>query len=167
MNKEQTVTEALSLGLSQELVDFSVNTMNNRALNSEGITLGDKIKIIGFPETGNSQKFEGRDEVTNWVDVLTEGDRDTISLGNLIGTPKIAKYFNKERAKLTNEDEEALTELSDNFDAAKGIKVSSKRVLDALVDIAKNHVGKTFECTGIARNCGKSKLSTRYFWQEV
>lgn len=148
--KKETVVNA---GISEEIASFVMSKeRDNRTLNQEGIEIGDKFTIIGIADKPSEQSIEGK--MRKWVDVLTTGDRQTISIARLVGTSKRNKYFDKTKRAGENEDGELLVELSEDFTSRKLLELPNREA-DALVEVATNHINKTYECVGIARECGQ------------
>lgn len=150
----KTLTDA---GISEEVAKFVSVERGNRVLNSEGLEIGNKLKLKAISETVNSGVITGQDGVRKWVTILTTGDAESVSISRLVGTAKRAKYFNTERG----ED----VELKDGLDMDKVLALP-RREVDALVEVAKNYLGKTLEVVGIARNCGQFQ-QTFYLFQVI
>lgn len=143
------------LGISDEIAKFVVVERGNRALNAEGLELGNKFTLKAIPETLSESTIE--EKLRKWVSILTTGDADSVSISRLVGTAKRAKYFNTERGE--------------DVELKEGLKLDEvltlpRRELDALVEIQKNYLGKTLEVVGIARNCGQF-AQTFYLFQVV
>ena len=133
-------------GISEEVAKFVSVERGNRVLNSEGLEIGNKLKLKAISETVNSGVINGQNEIRQWVTILTTGDAESVSISRLVGTAKRAKYFNTERG----ED----VELKKGFNIDDAL-ILPRREADALVEIAKNYLNKTLEVVGIARNCGQ------------
>lgn len=143
------------LGISDEIAKFVVVERGNRALNAEGLELGNKFTLKTIPETLSESTIE--EKLRKWVSILTTGDADSVSISRLVGTAKRAKYFNTKRG----ED----VELKEGLELDEVLTLPH-RELDALVEIKKNYLGKTLEVVGIARNCGQF-AQTFYLFQVV
>ena len=153
--QENSMKVLTDLGISDEIAKFVVVERGNRALNAEGLELGNKFTLKAIPETLSESTIE--EKLRKWVSILTTGDADSVSISRLVGTAKRAKYFNTERGE--------------DVDLKEGLKLDEvltlpRRELDALVEIQKNYLGKTLEVVGIARNCGQF-AQTFYLFQVV
>ena len=153
--QENSMKVLTDLGISDEIAKFVVVERGNRALNAEGLELGNKFTLKAIPETLSESTIE--EKLRKWVSILTTGDADSVSISRLVGTAKRAKYFNTERGE--------------DVELKEGLKLDEvltlpRRELDALVDIHKNYLGKTLEVVGIARNCGQF-AQTFYLFQVV
>ena len=142
--QENSMKVLTDLGISDEIAKFVVVERGNRALNAEGLELGNKFTLKAIPETLSESTIE--EKLRKWVSILTTGDADSVSISRLVGTAKRAKYFNTERGE--------------DVELKEGLKLDEvltlpRRELDALVEIQKNYLGKTLEVVGIARNCGQ------------
>lgn len=148
--------DAIAAGLSEQVADFVLSKQrNNRALNQEGMEVGDKITIVGVADkTSDSVIDNVRRE---WVDVLTTGDRNTISISRLVGTSKRNKYFAEGRPETTV--------IEGGYDAKKVLTLPNREA-DALIAVLANHVGKTYQVVAIAENCGQFD-QTFYLFAEV
>lgn len=148
--------DALKAGLSDEVVAFVMSDQrNNRALNQEGMEIGDKFTIIGVAGKPSEHVIDGQSR--QWVDVLTTGDRNTISISRLVGTAKRNKYFAEGRPE--NEV------INGGYDSAKVLTLPNREG-DALVEIMSKHIGKTYQVVAIAENCGNFD-QTFYLFAEV
>lgn len=140
--------DVINAGISAEVAAFVTSEeRNNRALNQEGMEVGDKITILGVAEKVSS--FTGEDgKVRQYVEVMTTGDRNSVSISRLVGTAKRAKYF------------------GDDY-ATKYGKVLElpRREGDALIEVTKL-VGKTFAVAAVAEECGQFD-QTFYLFAEV
>ena len=153
--QENSMKVLTDLGISDEIAKFVVVERGNRALNAEGLELGNKFTLKAIPETLSESTIE--EKLRRWVSILTTGDADSVSISRLVGTAKRAKYFNTERGE--------------DVELKEGLKLDEvltlpRRELDALVEIQKNYLGKTLEVVGIARNCGQF-AQTFYLFQVV
>lgn len=153
--QENSMKVLTDLGISDEIAKFVVVERGNRALNAEGLELGNKFTLKAIPETLSESTIE--EKLRKWVSILTTGDADSVSISRLVGTAKRAKYFNTERGE--------------DVELKEGLKLDEvltlpRRELDALVEIQKNYLGKTLEVVGIARNCGQF-AQTFYLFQVV
>ena len=153
--QENSMKVLTDLGISDEIANFVVVERGNRALNAEGLELGNKFTLKAIPETLSESTIE--EKLRKWVSILTTGDADSVSISRLVGTAKRAKYFNTERGE--------------DVELKEGLKLDEvltlpRRELDALVEISKNYLGKTLEVVGIARNCGQF-AQTFYLFQVV
>ena len=153
--QENSMKVLTDLGISDEIAKFVVVERGNRALNAEGLELGNKFTLKAIPETLSESTIE--EKLRKWVSILTTGDADSVSISRLVGTAKRAKYFNTERGE--------------DVELKEGLKLDEvltlpRRELDALVEIQKNYLGKTLEVVGIARNCGQF-AQTFYLFQIV
>lgn len=135
---------------------------NNRTLNSEGVAVGDKVTLIGFPEElsefTSGTNADGSPRTIKFVNLLTEGDRSNLSLGALVGTPKRAKYFAK--------DGGYLAEAMEGVNLDEAVKLP-QREGDAIRALAKDYIGTTFECIAVAEGCGRTGQSKFYLWRVV
>ena len=155
--QENSMKVLTDLGISDEIAKFVVVERGNRALNAEGLELGNKFTLKAISETVNSGVITGQNEVRKWVTILTTGDADSVSISRLVGTAKRAKYFDTERGE--------------DVELKEGLKLDEvltlpRRELDALVEIQKKYLGKTLEVVGVARNCGQF-AQTFYLFQVV
>ena len=153
--QENSMKVLTDLGISDEIAKFVVVERGNRALNAEGLELGNKFTLKAIPETLSESTIE--EKLRKWVSILTTGDADSVSISRLVGTAKRAKYFNTERGE--------------DVELKEGLKLDEvltlpRRELDALVEIQKNYLGKTLEVVCIARNCGQF-AQTFYLFQIV
>lgn len=156
------LTEA---GISDVVANFVFGKdRNNKVLNSEGLELGNTITLTGIASDVSESEIEGA--LRQWVDVLCEGDRSTVSIARLVSTDKKSYFTDESRKEETTADGEKCLELADDFDMNKRF-VLPRREADALLDIQQNHIGTTLKLTGIARGCGKSKDRTYLLWQTV
>lgn len=147
--------DVLAAGLSEEVAAFVMSEQrNNRVLNQEGIEVGNKITIVGIADKV-SESVIGN-ESRQWVDVLTTGDRSTITISRLVGTAKRNKYFANDRPE---------TEIiAGGYDPAKVLTLPNREA-EALVAVQKL-VGKTYQVVAIAENCGQFD-QTFYLFAEV
>lgn len=147
--------DVLAAGLSEEVAAFVMSEQrNNRVLNQEGIEVGNKITIVGVADKV-SESVIGN-ESRQWVDVLTTGDRNTITISRLVGTAKRNKYFANDRPE---------TEIiAGGYDPAKVLTLPNREA-EALVAVQKL-VGKTYQVVAIAENCGQFD-QTFYLFAEV
>lgn len=148
--------DVIAAGISEEVAAFVMSEQrNNRALNVEGMEIGDKITIVGVADKPSESVIYGASR--QWVDVLTTGDRNSISISRLVGTAKRNKYFAEGRPE---------TEvIAGGYDAAKVLTLPNREG-DALVEIATKHIGKTYQVVAIAENCGNFD-QTFYLFAEV
>ena len=148
--------EAIAAGLSEEVAAFVLSKeRNNRTLNQEGMEIGDKITIVGVAD--KVSEFTGDDgKVRKYVDVMTTGDRNTISISRLVGTAKRAKYFASDRPDTTIID--------GGYDDAKVLNLP-RHEADALIAVA-GLKGKTYQVVAIAEDCG-TYSQTYYLFAEV
>lgn len=148
--------DVIAAGISEEVAAFVMSEQrNNRALNVEGMEIGDKITIVGVADKPSESVIDGASR--QWVDVLTTGDRNSISISRLVGTAKRNKYFAEGRPE---------TEvIAGGYDAAKVLTLPNREG-DALVEIATKHIGKTYQVVAIAENCGNFD-QTFYLFAEV
>lgn len=147
--------DVIAAGLSEEVVAFVMSEQrNNRALNQEGMEIGDKITIVGVADKVSESVIDNQNR--QWVDVLTTGDRNTISISRLVGTAKRNKYFADGRPE---------TEvIAGGYDASKVLTLPNREA-EALVAVQKL-VGKTYQVVAIAENCGQFD-QTFYLFAEV
>jgi hypothetical protein len=144
--------DLISAGISEEIAAFVMSeNRNNRALNQEGMEIGDKITIVGISDKPSESVIDGVSR--QWVDVLTTGDRNTVSIARLVGTQKRSKYFKEGR----NEQKKAY--------APEKLLTLPSREGDALTAVI-GLVGKTYEVVEIAENCGNFD-QTFYLFAEV
>lgn len=148
--------DVIAAGISEEVAAFVMSEQrNNRALNVEGMEIGDKITITGIADKPSESVIDGQSR--QWVDVLTTGDRNTISISRLVGTAKRNKYFAEGRPE---------TEvISGGYDPAKVLTLPNREG-DALVEVMSKHIGKTYQVVAIAENCGNFD-QTFYLFAEV
>lgn len=147
--------DALAAGLSEEVAAFVTGEQrNNKALNQEGMEIGDRITIVGVADKPSESVID--DQVRQWVDVLTTGDRNTISISRLVGTAKRAKYFASGRPETQI--------ISGGYDPEKVLTLP-RREGDALVTVL-GLVGKTYQVVAIAEECGNFD-QTFYLFAEV
>lgn len=136
--------DALAVGLSEEVAAFvTSDARNNRALNQEGMEIGDTITITGVADKVSESVIDGQNR--QWVDVLTTGDRQTISISRLVGTSKRSKYFADGRAE---------TQVIDGGYKPEDVLTLPNREADALVTVL-GLVGNTYKVVAIAENCGQ------------
>ena len=157
MLKEELVKSNVPATLAEQVTSAE---RNNRTLNSEGVGVGDKIKIVALPEKlsefENGVDANGKPRITKFVNLATEGDRANLSLGALVGTPKRAKYFT----------DEYVTDVAKDFEKRE-ILTLPQREADALKYVADNLIGKTVECVCVAENCGRDANRTFYLWSLI
>lgn len=148
--------DVIAAGISEEVAAFVMSEQrNNRALNVEGMEIGDKITITGIADKPSESVIDGQSR--QWVDVLTTGDRNTISISRLVGTAKRNKYFAENRPE---------TEvIAGGYDAAKVLTLPNREG-DALVEVMTKHIGKTYQVVAIAENCGNFD-QTFYLFAEI
>ena len=148
--------DVIAAGISEEVAAFVMSEQrNNRALNVEGMEIGDKITITGIADKPSESVIDGQSR--QWVDVLTTGDRNTISISRLVGTAKRNKYFAENRPE---------TEvIAGGYDAAKVLTLPNREG-DALVEVITKHIGKTYQVVAIAENCGNFD-QTFYLFAEI
>lgn len=148
--------DVIAAGISEEVAAFVMSEQrNNRALNVEGMEIGDKITITGVADKPSESVIDGQSR--QWVDVLTTGDRNTISISRLVGTAKRNKYFAEGRPE---------TEvIAGGYDPAKVLTLPNREG-DALVEVMSKHIGKTYQVVAIAENCGNFD-QTFYLFAEV
>lgn len=147
--------DVIAAGLSEEVAAFVMSEQrNNRALNQEGMEIGDKITIVGVADKVSESVIDNQNR--QWVDVLTTGDRNTITISRLVGTAKRNKYFANGRPE---------TEIiAGGYDPAKVLTLPNREA-EALVAVQKL-VGKTYQVVAIAENCGQFD-QTFYLFAEV
>lgn len=147
--------DVIAAGISEEVAAFVMSEQrNNRALNVEGMEIGDKITIVGIADKPSESVIDGASR--QWVDVLTSGDRNSISISRLVGTAKRNKYFAEGRPE---------TEvIAGGYDANKVLTLPNREA-DALVAVL-GLVGKTYQVVAIAENCGNFD-QTFYLFAEV
>lgn len=147
--------DVIAAGLSEEVAEFVMSKQrNNRALNQEGMELGDKITIVGIADKVSESVINN--ESRQWVDVLTTGDRNTITISRLVGTAKRNKYFADGRPE---------TEvIASGYDPAKVLTLPNREA-EALIAVQKL-IGKTYQVVAIAENCGQFD-QTFYLFAEV
>ena len=154
MLKEDLVKSNVPATLAEQVTS---SERNNRTLNSEGVMVGDKIKIVSLPEKlsefENGVDANGKPRITKFVNLSTEGDRQNLSLGALVGTPKRAKYFT----------DTYITDKAKDFDERE-ILTLPQREADALKYVADNLLGKTVECVCVADRCGRDANRQFYLW---
>ena len=148
--------EAIQAGLSQDVAEFVLsNERDNKALNQEGMEIGDKITIVGVAD--KVSQFTGKDgEVRKYVDVMTTGDRNTISISRLVGTAKRARYFDKDREG---------TQVIKGGYKDEDVLVLPRHEADALIAVL-GLKGKTYQVVAIAEDCGIYS-QTYYLFAEV
>lgn len=119
----------IKLGVSETVANFIFVDKANKVVNAEGLEVGDIFTITGIASELSS--FNGNE----YVSFTCQGARDSISLGKLLGTAKVAKYFSPEIAE-------------------KAI-VFPRRMGEAVEFVLTNLVGKPIMCIDIAENCGQ------------
>lgn len=155
MKKEEEINELVNAGISEEVAKFVFSdTRNNKALNAEGMEIGDEITIEGIADKPSESVIDGVSR--QWIDVLTTGDRASISIAKLVGTAKKAKYFAANRPDTKF--------MAGGFDNSK-VLILPTREGDALKAVAKL-IGKTYKVVAIAENCG-TYIQTYYLFAEV
>lgn len=118
-----------NLGVSEKVATFILETKGNKVINAEGLEVGDTFTVLGVdPELGT---YLGRE----YVNFKCSGARESISLGKLVGTEKVEKYFSPEIA-------------------ATAIRFP-RHMAEAVEYILTNLVGKTIVCTDIQEDCGQ------------
>lgn len=147
--------DVIKVGISEEVAAFVMSEQrNNRALNQEGMEIGDKITIVGVADKVSESVIDNQNR--QWVDVLTTGDRNTISISRLVGTAKRYKYFAKGRPE---------TEIiAGGYDPAEVLTLPNREA-EALIAVQKL-VGKTYQVVAIAEKCGQFD-QTFYLFAEV
>lgn len=156
MKKENEINELVNAGISEEVANFVYSdTRNNKALNAEGMEIGDEITIKGIADKPSESVIDGVSR--QWVDVLTTGDRASISIARLVGTAKRTKYFDANRPDTTF--------IAGGFDESKALTLPMREG-DALKAVA-NLIGKTYKVVAIAENCGTVYAQTYYLFAEV
>lgn len=156
MKKEELTESLLESGISEEIVNFiTSDSRNNKSLNAEGLEIGDKIKIIGIADKISESVIDKA--VRQWVDVLTTGDRNTISVSRLVGTNKRAKYFASNRPNTQV--------IEGGYDNRKLLTLPNREG-DALLEIANHHINITYEVVAIAEQCGQFE-QTFYLFAEA
>ena len=148
--------DAIKAGLSQDVAEFVLSKeRDNKALNQEGMEIGDKITIVGVAD--KVSEFTGDDDqVRKYVDVMTTGDRNTISISRLVGTAKRARYFAKDRKE---------TQVIEGGYKDEDLLVLPRHEADALIAVL-GLVGKTYQVVAIAEDCGIYS-QTYYLFAEV
>ena len=139
-------------GISAEMAAFAIDERANRVMNSEGLELGDKFTIVGMASKPDGFKND-KDELISYAAVNVTGDRDTISLNRLVGSPK-EKYFADGRNDQKME-----------YDPAKVLRLP-RRIGDAMVAIQKLS-GHTYQLVEIAEGCGRDADREYYRFVEV
>lgn len=148
--------DVIAAGISEEVAAFVMSEQrNNRVLNVEGMEIGDKITITGIADKPSESVIDGQSR--QWVDVLTTGDRNTISISRLVGTAKRNKYFAKGRPETKV--------IAGGYDPAKVLTLPNREG-DALVEVMSKHIGNTYQVVAIAENCGNFD-QTFYLFAEV
>ena len=139
-------------GISAAMAAFAIDEKANRVLNSEGLELGDTFKIVGMADVPDSFTNDD-DEVVSYASVIVVGDRDTISLNRLVGSPK-EKYFadGRNKQKLA-------------YDITKVLRLP-RRIGEAMAAIQKL-AGHSFKLVEIAENCGRDGSREYYRFVEV
>lgn len=118
-----------NLGVSEKVATFILETKGNKVINAEGLEVGDTFTVLGVdPELGS---YLGRE----YVNFKCSGAREAISLGKLVGTEKIEKYFSP-----------AIAETAIRF---------PRHMAEAVEFVLTNLVGKPITCTAIEENCGQ------------
>ena len=162
MLKEELVKSNVPATLAEQVTS---SERNNRTLNSEGVAVGDRVKIEALPEAlsefteilSKEQLNAGKKpEVRKFVNLATSGDRSNLSLGALVGTPKRVKYFTPKY----------ITDQLEGFDLKDAVQLP-QREADAVKEIADKYIGTTFECVAMAENCGSAGNRTFYLWRIV
>ena len=148
--------DVIAAGISEEVAAFVMSKeRNNRTLNQEGMEIGDKITIVGVAD--KVSEFTGEDgKVRKYVDVMTTGDRSTISISRLVGTAKRARYFAPERPDTTI--------IEGGYNADKVLTLP-RHEADALMAVASLK-GKTYQVVAMAEDCGIYS-QTYYLFAEV
>lgn len=148
--------DVIAAGISEEVAAFVLSKeRNNRALNQEGMEIGDKITIVGVAD--KVSEFTGDDGgVRKYVDVMTTGDRNSISISRLVGTAKRAKYFASDRPDTTI--------IEGGYDPAKVLNLP-RHEADALMAVA-GLKGHTYQVVAIAEDCG-TYSQTYYLFAEI
>jgi hypothetical protein len=144
MDKETFVSNGQ---YSDEVANFVFSKdRNNKALNQEGMEIGDTITLAAMPTTVTENIIGGK--AARWLDIICTGDRSAISISRLVGTAKVAKYFGDEIA------------------ANPKILKLPRREADALEAIRTQYIGHTFRVAAIAEECGQFE-QTYYLFEEV
>lgn len=144
-----------SAGLSENVAKFLNSPVQGGArFNNDPLSIGDTITIGGISE--ELGEFDG----SNYVNIDCTGDRQILSLGKLVGTPKRKKYFAVEST--------TKHVLADGvtWDSADLLDLTQMTKAEAAVHVNTNLVGHTFEVVGIAYDCGYVGR-TFVLWREV
>lgn len=152
---EVTMDSLRSAGLSENVAKFLSSAAQKEArFNNDPLSIGDTITISGISE--QLGEFDG----SNYVNIDCTGDRQILSLGKLVGTPKRKKYFGVDSA--------TKHVLADGvtWDSADLLDLTQMTKGEAAVHVNSNLKGHTFEVVGIAYDCGYVGR-TFVLWREV
>lgn len=163
MNWTDNKEDLQKLGISEEVAKFLVEEKKNKQVNAEGLAIGDEITLLKPAEKVESQTFERGEQ--RWADFLCDGAASSISISRLIGTRKVAKYFDPKRNVDDNGNEilepdskEPYVELM-QYNPENILQLSTNRMWDAFVEVAQMIQaadGKlNLRLVGIARGCGR------------
>lgn len=158
MNKTD---ELKQLGLSDAVAEF-IST-NDKTFNNEGgLNIGETFTIEGIADEVSS--FDGEDgKPRYWVDVLTSGDCDRMSLARLAGTPKLEKYFG---ANAQNVEWAKEASINDAFDFPKRASELVQTIYDLLNPGGRKRPRTTFQVIAKATDCGNFN-STYYLYKQL
>lgn len=114
------------------LMSWAEDATTNPNLGVEAIEVGDTVTIVDLPEEPTVREIDGVER--KWCDVITKGDRGTVSLSTLAGTAKIRKHFAEKVPDWENRD----------------LFVLPRTKREAIVEIATKWIGTTIKCIAIA-----------------
>lgn len=163
MNWTDNKDDLQKLGISEEVALFLTEEKKNKQVNAEGLAIGDEIILLKPAEKVESQTIDKREQ--RWADFVCDGAATTISISRLIGTRKVAKYFDTNRnvddkgnAISEPDSGEPYVELM-QYKPENILQLSTNRMWDAFVEVAQMIQaadGKlNLRLVGIARGCGR------------
>lgn len=140
-------------GLSAKLAAYIVDEKSDRNINAEGLDLGDEFTLTG--KVGDPEHFTTDDNrEQSYIPVLCSGDRDSVSLGRLVGTPK-DKYFN---------GWDDLEEIE--YDKSK-VFTMPRKMSEACLWVINEGKDVRLKLVAIAKNCGPKQNRTYYRFVRV
>jgi hypothetical protein len=150
-------SDLVALGVPQAIIDFVFDEKRgDKTYNNEGMSVGDILKLEGFPEEVQEGNFGGGQR--QWVSIMTTGTRTNVSLSRLVGTQN-KTYFAASRADEPKFKGKPCLEVAEGIDIDKVIADKQylslpARERDAVAEVAK-YFGKSVKLIAIARNCGR------------
>lgn len=140
-----------------EDVKAFIKERNNKVLNAEELSIGDSFVILGIKKQPTKGVIDGVER--EWIEVNTKGDRSSVSIARLVGTPKRFRYFSAERVA------SGQTILADDYDESKVVELGYHEG-DALLAL-EQYQGKKLRVCAIANECGRDNDRTYYLFDVV